>query len=642
MRDRRLDILFEPLVMENLTVKNRFFMAPMGHTFSMDQLSEYLVTRARGGVGMITTGVISVHPSGGVGEKKVASLETDRGIVKYQAVVKAVHEAGAKIIAQLNHAGRYAPSWMIGQQPVAPSAIASRYTGEMPRELSTLEVEELIEAFARAALRARKAGFDGVEFCGCSGYLISQFLSPLTNARTDKFGGDVLGRATFLLSILKKTRTLVGDDFNVCVKFDAEDGLEGGKTLQDSLLLAPCFVSAGADRLHVWAGWHEATRPMLPMFVPRGAFSYLAAAIKQVVDVPVATVGRINDPSVAAEILHKGEADLIGLARPLLSDPDFVMKTEEGRLDEIRRCTACCYCFDQLMNGMHGVEEVSLACAVNPELGREGENLLAPVDNVKDVVVVGAGPAGLETARVAARRGHRVTLFEREKRLGGMLHAAVIPPHKEELKNIIDYYTRQMEVLPITLRVGEECTPEIISAMRPDAVVVATGAGAFVPPISGIEKEHVVHALDVLRGTVSTFQKVVIIGGGLIGLETAEFLVELGHHVTVVEMLPSIGADVGPSTRWSMISRLRKKMTIRTACTVVEIAEGGVVVEDDKGRREEIPAGTVVVAAGLKSERGLASELKTGYIPLYEIGSCTTPGQIAAAIADGFRVGCEL
>ena len=615
MRDRRLDILFEPLVMENLTVKNRFFMAPMGHTFSMDQLSEYLVARARGGVGMITTGVISVHPSGGVGEKKVASLETDRGIVKYQAVVKAVHEAGAKIIAQLNHAGRYAPSWMIGQQPVAPSAIASRYTGEMPRELSTLEAEELIEAFARAALRARKAGFDGVEFCGCSGYLISQFLSPLTNERSDKFGGDVLGRATFLLSILKKTRTLVGDDFNVCVKFDAEDGLEGGKTLQDSLLLAPCFVSAGADRLHIWAGWHEATRPMLPMFVSRGAFSYLAAAIKQVVDVPVATVGRINDPSVAAEILHKGEADLIGLARPLLSDPDFVIKTEEGRLDEIRRCTACCYCFDQLMNGMHGVEEVSLACAVNPELGREGEHLLAPVDNVKNIVVVGAGPAGLEAARVAARRGHNVTLFEREKRLGGMLHTAVIPPHKEELKNIIDYYTHQMELLPMTLRLGEECTPEIISAMRPDAVVVATGARGFIPPIPGIEKEHVVHALDVLRETVSTFQKVVIIGGGLIGLETAEFLAELGHHVTVVEMLPSIGADVGPSMRWGMISRLRKKMTIRTSCTVVEIAEGGVVVEDDKGRREEIPAGTVIVAAGLKSERGLASELKTGGHP---------------------------
>ena len=534
------------------------------------------------------------------------------------------------------------PSWMIEQQPVAPSAIASRYTGEMPRELSTLEAEELIEAFARAALRARKAGFDGVEFCGCSGYLISQFLSPLTNARSDKFGGDVLGRATFLLSILKKTRTLVGDDFNVCVKFDAEDGLEGGKTLQDSLLLAPCFVSAGADRLHIWAGWHEATRPMLPMFVPRGAFSYLAAAIKQVVDVPVATVGRINDPSVAAEILHKGEADLIGLARPLLSDPDFVIKAEEGRLDEIRRCTACCYCFDQLMNGMHGVKEVSLACAVNPELGREGENLLAPVDNVKNIVVVGAGPAGLEAARVAARRGHNVTLFEREKRLGGMLNTAVIPPHKEELKNIIDYYTHQMEVLPMTLRLGEECTPEIISAMRPDAVVVATGAKGFIPPIPGIEKEHVVHALDVLRETVSTFQKVVIIGGGLIGLETAEFLAELGHHVTVVEMLPSIGADVGPSMRWGMISRLRKKMTIRTSCTVVEIAEGGVVVEDDKGRREEIPAGTVIVAAGLKSERGLASELKTGGIPLYEIGSCTTPGQIAAAIADGFRVGCEL
>jgi len=642
MRDTSLDILFEPLTMSNLAVKNRFFMAPMGHTFGMDQLTDYLVARARGGVGMITTGVISVHPGGGVGERDVATLETDEGISTYAPMVRAIQGAGAKVVAQLNHAGRYAPSWLIGQQCVAPSAIPSRYTGEMPRELSTAETDHLVECFAEAALRARKAGFDGVELCGCSGYLISQFLSPLTNKRNDRYGGDVLGRATFLLSILEEARSRVGDDFNICVKFDAEDGLKGGKVLEDSLILAPRFVHAGADRLHVWSGWHEATRPMLPMFVPRGAFSYLAKAIKGVVDVPVSTVGRINDPAVAADILARGDADLIGMARPLLSDPDFVRKTEEGRTDEIRRCTACCYCFDQLMLGMHGDESVRLSCAINAELGREGEGLLAETGEKKDVIVVGGGPAGLETARVAAIRGHRVTLFEKDDTLGGMLRAAIVPPHKEELKNIIDYYHRQMELLPVTLRMGEAFTRERIDEINPDAIVLATGAGPLIPPIPGIDGPQVSSALDILSDSHPVGDRVVIIGGGMIGIETAELLADQGKDVTVVEMLDEVAADVGPTTRWGMMARIYKKMRIRTSSKVIEITGDGVVVPGRENERETIPADTVVVAAGLESVRDLLEIVKECGIPFYEIGSCTEPGQVADAISDAFRIGCAL
>ena len=643
MRDKKLDILFEPLEMPNLTLKNRFFMAPMGTTFNMAQLTDYLVARARGEVALITTGVIRVHPSGRTVSADEPSLEKDDDIKVFIPMVKAVQEAGAKIIAQLNHGGRYCFGRYTGQQSVAPSPIASRYTGETPRELSTKEADDLVTAFAEAALRAQKAGFDGIEICGCSGYLISQFLSAVTNKREDKYGGDALQRATFLLNILRETRNMVGDDFNICVKFDAEDGIEGGKTIEDSQLLAPGIVEAGADRLHIWAGWHEAARPMLPMSVPRGAFSYMAAAIKKAVDVPVSTVGRINDPYVAADILARGDADLIGLARTLFCDPDFVKKTMEGRTREIRRCTACCYCFDQLMAViMKGDREAQIKCSINPELGREGENLIKPASPKKHVVVIGGGPAGMEVARVAALRGHEVTLFEKEDKLGGMVNLAVIPPHKEELSNIIDYYTCQMEILPVEVNLDETFTPEKIEQLKPDIVVIATGAEELIPDIPGIRGGNVVTALDVLRGDISVHDNVVVIGGGLIGVETAEYLADHGKKVTVIEMLKSVAADVGPSTRWGLLSRLKKKVGILTLNTVIEVREGAVVVRDQEGNEREISAGTVVLAAGLKSQKDWADLFRQSGVELYVIGSCNEPGQIVDAVADAFAVGCKL
>jgi len=473
--------------------------------------------------------------------------------------------------------------------------------------------------------------------------LISQFLSAVTNKREDKYGGDTLQRATFLLDILRETRSMVGDDFNICVKFDAEDGIEGGKTIEDSQLLAPGIVEAGADRLHIWAGWHEAARPMLPMSVPRGAFSYMAAAIKKAVDVPVSTVGRINDPYVASDILARGDADLIGLARTLFCDPDFVKKTMEGRTREIRRCTACCYCFDQLMAViMKGDREAQIKCSINPELGREGEGLIQPSKEKKKVVVAGGGPAGMETARVAALRGHEVTLFEKEDKLGGMVNLAVIPPHKEELSNVIDYYAYQIEILPVEVKLGETFTPEKIEQIKPDIVVIAAGAEELIPDIPGIRGKNVVTALDVLKGDISVHDNVVVIGGGLIGVETAEYLADQGKKVTVIEMLKSVATDVGPSIRWGLLSRLRKKVGILTLNTVIEVREGAVVVRDQEGNEKEISADTVVLAAGLKSQKDWADLFKESGVELYVIGSCNEPGQIIEAVADAFAVACKL
>lgn len=641
-KKNKLEILFEPLVMKNMTLKNRFFMAPMATGFGMERLKDYFVARARGDVGLITTAEISVHRSGRAGIAHEPRLETDDGINDLAPIVKAVQDAGAKIVAQLNHVGRYAFSKMLGQQSVSPSAVASRYTGETPRELSTGEVEELVDAFATAALRARKAGFDGIEFCGCSGYLISQFLSPLTNRREDQYGGSLEKRTRFITDILKQTRNRTGPDFNICVKFDAEDGMKGGKTLHDARRIAPMLVKAGADRLHIWAGWHEASRPMLPMFVSRGAFSYLAKEIKQTVTVPVATVGRINDPFVAADILESGHADLIGLGRPLLCDPEFVLKTRNGEPEAIRKCIACCHCFDQMMVGFRGSEGSGVVCALNAELGREGEWLTAPAPDKKNVVVVGAGPAGLEAARVSALRGHAVRLYEKGESIGGMVNAACLPPYKEELENIVRYYAHEMDRLGVEVHTGSDVTIDRLKALSPDAVVLAQGASPMIPELPGVDKPHVVMAADVLTGAAAVDGEVVIIGGGLVGMETGEFIADAGKTVSVIEMLGSVLADVGMTSRWGNLSRMRKKMKIMTLTTAVGIGDSSVAVRDKDGKEQRLKADTVVLAAGMKPNETLEKECQEAGWEVYTIGSCKEPGLIARAVSQGFKAGCAM
>jgi NADPH-dependent 2,4-dienoyl-CoA reductase/sulfur reductase-like enzyme len=354
-------------------------------------------------------------------------------------------------------------------------------------------------------------------------------------------------------------------------------------------------------------------------------------------------VGRINDPYVAADILARGDADLIGLARTLLCDPDFVKKTMEGRAREIRRCTACCYCFDQLTKViMKGDKEARLKCAINPELGREGEGLIKPATQKKHVVIAGGGPAGLEAARVTALRGHRVTLFEEEDKLGGMINLAIVPPHKEELRNIIDYYTYQMEILHVQVHLGEMFTKDKIKAVKPDAIVLAAGAEALTPDVPGIKGGNVVTALDVLSERVSVSDNVVIIGGGMIGAETAEYLADQRKNVTIVEMLKSVATDIGPSSRWGFLSRLKKKVNILTLTTVIEVKEGAVVVCDKDGNQREIYADSVVLAAGLRSRSDLTGLLEQLGIEYYIIGSCREPGQIVDAVAEAFDIGCKI
>jgi 2,4-dienoyl-CoA reductase-like NADH-dependent reductase (Old Yellow Enzyme family)/thioredoxin reductase len=641
MNTSELKVLFEPLNMPNLKLKNRFYMAPMGTGFDIEKSIHFFAARAKGGVALITTGESSVHPSGRAGLINELLVESDNDISALSRLAKSAQVHGAKIALQLNHAGRYSPGKKVGGRSVAPSAIMSGYTGEIPKELTTGEADDLVIAFSGAALRAQKAGFDGVELMGSSGYLISQFLSPLTNKRNDKYGGDILGRATFLISIIKETRNLVGPDFNICVKFDADDGMHGGVTLNESKIFAPALVAAGADRLHVWAGWHESTRPMLPMTVLAGAFTYLAAEIKKTVTVPVSAVGRINDPFIAAKIIAEKKADLIGLGRTLLADPDFVIKTEQGRLKEIRKCTACCHCFDRILTSTKRGEDTEIYCALNPEAGREGENLIKKTERPRHIAIAGAGPAGLEAARILAIRGHRVTIYEKNVKIGGMVNLSFIPPYKDELKNIIDYYSNQIELNKINLQTNKEFTIDEIKREKQDVVIFATGAKSAFPKIPGLDVNKVYSAIEVLEGKVYAGATVAIIGGGMIGLETAEFLADNGRKVIVIEM-DRIASDIGPTSRWGIISRIKQKTEVLASTRVLEIRAGSILVSGKDNIEREIFADTIVLATGLESNIDRIDENALKGTEYYRIGSCKNPGQIDDAISDGFTIGCKI
>jgi 2,4-dienoyl-CoA reductase (NADPH2) len=366
--------LFNPIKIGDMELKNRIVMAPMGtgmatpEGYITDQMMDYYAERAKGGAGLITTEITCVDaPLGKVGPWQPI-IDEDKYMSEFRRLAEVIHQGGAKASLQLGHAGRYALSFVIGAQPVAPSPIPSRYTREIPRELTTEEVGEIIDKFGDAALRARKAGFDAVELMGCTGYLISQFTSPLTNKRTDRFGGDTISRATFACEIISNIRKKVGNTFPISFKHSVDEFIPGGTTVEDSRVIAKEVEKAGASIIHAWAGWHESPKPMLPMSVPRGAFVYLASAVKKVVSIPVVTVGRINDPKLADKVIQEGKADLVAFGRAFLADPHFPEKAAQGRFDDIRKCIACCRCFDSLMQASPPV-----VCTVNAELGKEGK-----------------------------------------------------------------------------------------------------------------------------------------------------------------------------------------------------------------------------------------------------------------------------
>ncbi len=662
--------LFSPIKINSLELKNRIVLAAMHLCYTpegevTDRLIGFYTTRARGGVGLIIVGGCPIDEYGGM--SSMVSINDDRYLPGLERLTRAVKAEGAMVAAQLYQAGRYTHSSMIGgKKPFSASAVRSKLTGETPRALELDEIPAVQDKFPEAAFRAQKAGFDAVEVLASAGYLISQFLSPITNLREDNYGGSFENRMRFGLEVIEKVRKAVGPDYPIITRLAGNEFMQGGNTNREARIFASELEKVGVDLFNITGGWHETRVPQLTMFVPRMGYVYLAQGIKSAVSVPVLASNRVNDPNLGEEIIRKGQADMVTMARGLLADPDLPNKAQEGKTDQIYHCVACNQgCFDRVF------KHVPVTCLVNPQAGREGELRIRPATEIKKILVIGGGPAGMKAACTAAERGHEVTLVEREDQLGGQLLLNRYIPGREEMVTAAGDLASNMRVNNVTVVLNREADKQLLTEMEPDAVVLATGATPLLPDIPGIDDPKVVTAWDVLSGDAVVGSKVVIVGGNAVGLETALYLANQGtlapevlhflvanraetwdtleelvnrgnKDVTVVEMMKKAGQDIGGSTRWTVMMEIdRLGVRLVTGARVVEIRTEGVEIVKDQ-KRDLLPADSVVIATGAKPENGLASELGDLVPEFYTIGDAKEPRNALEAIEEGFLAGLKI
>lgn len=635
--------LFEPAEIGTLKLKNRLVMPPMGTNMSDGgyvnrRILDHYEARARGGVGLIIVEVAGVDSPAGMNTASMLMLDDDAYIPKLAELADTIHRHGARAVIQISHAGRGAREKITGVQPVAPSPIpmpfssAIGYSGDMPRELTAAEIKAIEQQFADAAGRAKTAGFDGVMLHGTGYYLIAQFVSSTANTRSDEYGGDLEKRARFPLEIIEAVKEKVGSDFPLLYKMSAlEMGEDAGLTLDEGRRLAVMLQDAGVDALEL-AGmmWGIDLNMEPPPGEPRNMGLMLSPFIKSVVTIPVIAEGRI-DPQEGDKAIEEGKADFIGFGRGLLADPRLPEKARGGRFEEIRPCIGCGRCTDNQLMWGRGV-----VCSVNPAVGNEADKYrIYKARKAKKVAVIGGGPAGMEAARVAGMRGHRVTLYERNSKLGGQLKQAVVPPHKTNLAPYLEYLKRQLPINNVDIHNKTRVTSEKVRKINPDAVVIATGVAATNLDIPGADRLFVMSARAVLSGK-TTASKVAIIGGGLIGCETAEFLRKQGRQVTIIEMLDEIAGNMVYAQKTVLEARLKAAgVAIITGARSKEIIDTGVIVIVEGGERMHVEAGSVVIAVGDRPNKELESKLKGIVRELYTAGDCVEPEGIAEAIAAG-------
>jgi 2,4-dienoyl-CoA reductase-like NADH-dependent reductase (Old Yellow Enzyme family)/thioredoxin reductase len=643
--------LFSPIKIGSLTFKNRIVSAPTSVAelspechLTRDNIAYYKL-KARGGAAVVTVGESIVHSATGRSHPKQILLDDEGVIPSLVELADAIHQYGAIASIELSHGGMECdPMFLGGRNPIGPSA-TSTDIGFRTKGSSTVVVEEMSEAlmdevanaYAAGAATIKLAGFDMCMIHAGHGWLLAQFFSPLTNKRTDGFGGSVENRARFPMMVIDRIRERVGRDFPIELRISGSELTEGGLTIEDAIAICK-MAEDKVDLIHVSAGAHSVIDTMTimhpSMFLPHGCNVYLAEAVKKAVKIPVVTVGGITDPVLMEGIISDGKADIIALARGLLADPDIPRKAQHGRDDEIVHCVRCFDC----IGGMFLTR--TMKCAVNPIIGREYEfGFPAKSSERKKVLIVGGGPAGMQAAITAAERGHDVTLCEKSDSLGGALKFAREVFFKADIYRFMEYLVGRVGSLGIKVKLNAEVTPDFVEIERPDVLIAAVGADPIVPKIPGIDRASVIHATDVHKGTAKIGQKVIMIGGGLMGCETGLYLAKQGKDVTIIEMLEEIAVEGNIMHRRALMLELEKSVKLRPGLKCTKITDKGVMAADREGREALYEADTIITAVGMKprtitvdSLRGMAPEFTA-------IGDCVKARRILQAVRTGYDAG---
>jgi len=649
---KELKMLFSPIKIGAMELKNRCVMPAMGVNYANpdgtvnEREIAYYVERAKGGFGLVIVENTAVALAG-KGIARETGLWEDKHIPGWEKLAKQVHAYGARIAPQLHFAGNEAnPQGTPGAEVLGPSPISyalplgtvTKVDTPIAKEMTEEDIESAVEAFGEAARRARDAGCDAVELHGAHGYLLAAFMSPAENKRIDSYGGTVDGRIKLAIDVIKRVRSKVGREFPILWKMSADEMLPGGRTIQETQLIVWLLAEAGIDCIDVSRGSinYGVQWVVPPSDVPPATWiTENTWLVKQVVDIPVIAVGKIIDPLMAEFILESSKADLIAFGRASLADPELPNKAAAGRFEDIRYCVGCNGCNESLR--IRG-GDLGVYCAINPQTGRELKMLpLIPAQKPKKVMVAGGGPGGLEAARVAALRGHDVTLYEKSDRLGGQLWAGALSPGKQQLTYGIKWLSIQARKAGVKIELGKEVTPTLVEELKPDVVIVATGGAPLIPKdIPGIDKPKVVTAIDVLTENVRCGTKVAILGAGMVGCEVADWLGLRCKDVTLVEMLEDIATDLNIFARPFLLERLeRYKVKTMTSAKVKAITDDGIVV-NRAGQEETLNGfGNIVLALGVTSARQLAEQLKGKVAEIHVIGDAKEPRKAIDAIYEG-------